>query len=427
MGEPDAVVLQAGARADRRRAGRVEQEDGLLAGATYFPPPDDEGGWRRATQRGAVRRHAGIDTAALDDAFEYIQGSTQHGGLLMVRLGWLVYERYFGKGQREATPNLASCGKSFTSIATGILMAERPDLFSEGLDQEVFTPAHLPPEAFPLSDSRKAEIKLGHLLAFSAGIRGNNPCYVNGKETTIDPIGPDGWQSMVDEIALGKRDDTYPDGRPYSTATLWCDPGGGYSYASSSIHIASVMIRHITGREMEDYLAEKLAAPLGWGRWGFGYRHTEAGLHTPGGGGIALRATDALRFLYLLLHRGRWEDRQIVPADYVEHCSKRSPYNPHFPYSLQFSVNEGGAFPDLPQDACWKAGSGGHALYVVPSLDLVAYKLGGRDEQYSERNTRLPDPPPTGDEVGRKGWEKRVDDQTALRKTLKMIVASVVA
>jgi len=89
-------------------------------------------------------------------------------------------------------------------------------------------------------------------------------------------------------------------------------------------------------------------------------------------------------------------------------------------------VNEGGACPDLPRDAYWKAGSGGHTLYVVPSLDLVAYKLGGRDEQYSERNTRLPEPPPTGDEAGRKGWEKSVDDQTALRETLKRVAASVV-
>jgi len=42
----------------------------------------------------------------------------------VVRRGWLVYERYFGKGHREAIPNLASCGKSVTSIALGILLAD---------------------------------------------------------------------------------------------------------------------------------------------------------------------------------------------------------------------------------------------------------------------------------------------------------------
>jgi len=32
-----------------------------------------------------------------------------------------------------------SCGKSITSIAVGMLMAERPERFPEGLDQEAFT------------------------------------------------------------------------------------------------------------------------------------------------------------------------------------------------------------------------------------------------------------------------------------------------
>lgn len=73
--------------------------------------------------------------------------------------------------------------------------------------------------AFPLSDPAKADIKLGQLLAFSAGIRGNNPGIVNGRQVTIDPSGPDGWQAMVDAVALGKRPIT-SNGKQTSTATL---------------------------------------------------------------------------------------------------------------------------------------------------------------------------------------------------------------
>ena len=89
----------------------------------YFPLPDDRGGWRQARDAAEARRVAAIDTAQLDAAFALIQGSSKNGGLLVVRNGWLVYERYFGLGHREATPNLASCGKSFTSIAVGMLLA----------------------------------------------------------------------------------------------------------------------------------------------------------------------------------------------------------------------------------------------------------------------------------------------------------------
>ena len=361
---------------------------GTSGGDTYFPAPDSLGGWRTLADSKQIMRKTGIDKAMLDTTFEYVRTTTKNGGLLVVRHGWLVYENYFGKGQRDATPNLASCGKSFTSISVGILMDEHPGLFPEGLDQKIFTTEYLPSFAFPLEDPRMSEIKLGQLLAFSAGIRGNNPVYVKGVPSTINPVGPDGWYALVDSNALGKSD-----GRmgnvPFSTRSLWCEPGSGYSYATASIHITSIMLRHITGKEMQDYVDSHLAKPLGWGRWGFGYRYQTRVKHTPGGGGIALRSTDMLRFCYMLLHNGRWEDKQIVPEDYIQKATNASPYNPHFPYSLQFDVNTNGEESILPRDAFWKGGSGGHCLYVVPSLDLVVWKLGGRDGQYGSNDTGL--------------------------------------
>ena len=393
---------------------------------SYFPPPDADGGWRTLDDADEIRRVAGMDRGRLDEAFDFIQGSTKNGGLLVVRRGWLVYERYFGLGHREATPNLASCGKSITSIAVGILMAERPELFPDGLDQNVFTPDYFPPEAFPLSDPRKREVKLGQLLAFTAGIRGNNPGYVHRRPVSLDPVGPDGWPALVDAIALGRQTMKASNGAPVSAETLWCEPGEGYSYATASIHLASIMLRHVTGSELEDYVAKHLARPLGWGRWGFGYQHAKDVTHTPGGGGVALRATDMLRFGYLLLRDGRWGDRQVVPAEYVRHCARQSPYNPHYAYSLQFNVNTEGDVPDLPRDAFWKTGSGGHALYVVPSLDLVVWKLGGRDGQYSPRDTGLPVHPDAARAAqSREGWEEQVPADKAAIETLRRVIAAI--
>jgi CubicO group peptidase (beta-lactamase class C family) len=394
---------------------------------TYFPPPDALGGWRTATAENEIRQIAGMEKSRLDQAFEFIKGSTKNGGLLVVRHGWLVYERYFGKGHREATPNLASCGKSFTSIAVGILISEHPELFSDGLDQKIFTPDYLPAEAFPLSDPAKAEIKLGQLLAFSAGIRGNNPAYVYGQETIIEPSGPDGWFALVDSIALGQEDFQDSRGRPYSAKALWCEPGLGYSYATAAIHIASIMVRQITGMELMQYVQNKLARPLGWGRWGYGYQHASRVTHTPGGGGIALRATDMLRFCYMLLHDGRWHAQQIVPAEFIRHCRNKSPYNPHYPYSLQFNVNGDGGIPELPRDAFWKRGSGGHCFYVVPALDLVVWKLGGRDFQYDPQNTGLPILSETLQHAEtREDWTATVDQNLASIQTLQMVIDAIV-
>ena len=87
----------------------------------YFPPPDAKGGWRTLADPAKIAKTAGIDKQKLDEAFDYVQNTSQHGGLLVVRHGYLVYERYFGRGNREALPELASCGKAFTSVAVKAL------------------------------------------------------------------------------------------------------------------------------------------------------------------------------------------------------------------------------------------------------------------------------------------------------------------
>ena len=46
------------------------------------------------------------------------------------------------------------------------------------------------------------------------------------------------------------------------------------------------------------------------------------------------------------------------------------------------------------RDAFWKFGAGGFALLVVPSLDLVIYKMGGNNGQYDPTLTGLPQPEP---------------------------------
>jgi CubicO group peptidase (beta-lactamase class C family) len=402
-----------------------DRKGDIDAETSYFPPPDQRGGWRTLNSATEIRRIVGLEVSKLDEAFGLAKASTKNGGLLVIRNGWLVYERYFGLGHREATPNLASCGKSFTSIAVGILMAERPDLFPDGLDQKIYMSAYLPSQAFPLSDPAKAEIKLGQLLAFTAGIRGNNPCFVQGKETIIDPAGPDGSSALIDDVAVGRKA-TISQGRPTSAETLWCQPGKGYSYATSSAHLASMIVRHVSGMELEGYVRSRLAEPIGWGRFTYGYRTANEVKHTPGGGGIAVRATDMLRFGYLLLREGCWEDKQVVPAEYVRHCGRASPYNPHAPYSLQFDVNTNGHIVEYPRDAFWKSGSGGHMLYVVPSLDLVVWKLAGRDSQYSERDTGVPiDPEVLKRAESRRDWQPTLGEKEGQRQILAKIIEAI--
>src|SRR5262245_23282490 len=92
--------------------------------ADYFPPPDSAGGWRSATNAAQMREVAGMVLPRLEQAWEFTQRCTQNGGLLAVRNGWLVFEKYFGRASRNANPDMASTGKAYTSIACGIMLTE---------------------------------------------------------------------------------------------------------------------------------------------------------------------------------------------------------------------------------------------------------------------------------------------------------------
>lgn len=390
------------------------------AAEDYFPPPDSQGGWRTLKTTEEVRDKAGMDLAKLEQAYAFTERCSQNGGLLVVRKGYLVFEKYFGRAHRNANPDMASTGKAYTSIACGIMLNEFKDKIPEGLDTKVFTEEYLP-EAFPLNDSRKAEIKLGQLLCMTAGYWGEGQApsgYVMSKSTPLKPV-PGQNIKDLDQSSL--------------KVPLWTDPGAGYSYSSPAPHIASIVLRHVTGMELQDYIRKRLGDPMGWESWGYCLHRGDYDMsHANGAGSIAVHATDALRFGYCLLREGRWGSQQLVPAEYIKLCQQTSSYNPHTPFSLQFEHNADGHVVGAPRDAFYKSGAGGFGIFVVPSLDLVIYKLGGKDGQYDPALTRLPQPfqydgsrdnwqpiPRTGFHEGSMGG----DD--GLRRVLEMVAAAI--
>lgn len=393
----------------------------LQCAEPYFPPADKDGGWRVLSDAAKIRSVGGMDLGRLDQAFEYEKETSQHGGLIVVRHGYLVYEKYFGKGNREAHPDMASIGKAFTSVACGIMLKEKHTQIPDGLETKVFTETYLP-EAFPLSDPSKAEIKLGQLLSMSSGMHGegNNPGIVNGVDTKLDPVPRPAEPQDQDTAAL--------------RAAMWTKPGEGYSYSSASPHVASIVLRHLTGMEMQQYIDEKIAKPLGFGAWGYALHRNGTTLpHTPGGGSIALRATDTVRMPYMMLHGGKWGKQQIVPPEYVAMCGRPSPYNPHSPMGFMFEVNADGHVFGAPKDAYFKSGAGGSAIYIVPSLDLVLYKMAGSDAQFDPDLTGLPLNYQL--DHSRDSWKPGPHDQfhdgpvggdDSVRRLLEMVVAAAV-
>jgi CubicO group peptidase (beta-lactamase class C family) len=432
----------------------------------YFPPPDSAGGWRTAKDAAQARKLAAMDLSKLEQAWELTQRCTQNGGLLVVRNGYLVFEKYFGRASRNANPDMASTGKAYTSIACGIMLREFRDKIPEGLDTKVFTEAFLPegsmralarsesaPSLFSgarvpndnvgnverlsrpagarddargaravpeVDDARRVDITLGQLLCMSGGYNGEGQsptAVVMGKAFPLKAVP---GQNIRDLDMSSLR------------CAMWTNAGAGYSYSSPEPHIASMVLRHVTGMELQDYINERLAKPMGWGAWGYCLHRGDFTMpHANGAGSIAVHATDALRFGYCLLHGGRWGDKQLVPADYITKCNQPSPYNPHCPFTLQFEQNSDGHVAGAPRDAFWKSGAGGFGLLIVPSLDLVIYKMGGNSGQYDPALTGLSQPEP---DRSRDDWkpiprtpfhEGSMGGDDGLRRVLEMVSAAV--
>jgi CubicO group peptidase (beta-lactamase class C family) len=368
----------------------------------------------------SIRRLAGMDQARLERVWDFTQRCTQNGGILVVRHGYLVLEKYFGRAHRNANPDMASTGKAYTSIACGIMLKEFKDKIPDGLDQKVFTQQYLP-EAFPLDDPRKANITLGQLLCMSAGYHGEGtaPGVVKG---VVVPLKPVPGQNIRDLDMSSIR------------VPLWTDPGAGYSYSSPAPHIASIVLRHVTGMELKDYINERLAKPQGWGAWDYCLHRGDFVMpHANGAGSTAVHATDALRFAYCLLRKGKWGNQQLVPAEYIAKCNQPLPYNPHTPFSLQFEHNADGHVVGAPRDAFYKSGAGGFGVFVVPSLDVVIYKLGGNNGQYDPALTGIPQP--FDYDGSRDNWkpiprtpfnEGSLGGDDGLRRVLELVTAAVV-
>jgi CubicO group peptidase (beta-lactamase class C family) len=87
-----------------------------------------------------------------------------------------------------------------------------------------------------------------------------------------------------------------------------------------------------------------------------------------------------------LAHDGKWQDKQIVPREWIQTATRSSQQlNPSYGYT--FWVNTDGVlWPSAPRDAFAFRGYGANRCYVVPSLDLVVVRVGDAPPNWGEES-----------------------------------------
>jgi len=299
-------------------------------------------------------------------------GANVHA-IVVLRHGALVAERYYqGRDRSIWSPfartvqfdantrhDLRSVSKSVTSLLWGIAQGEgrMPALGTPVLD--------LYPELADLKTAGRDAITVRQLFTMTSGLAWEEPIrYGMGNDETGLY-----WRSSQARYLFD---------RPLV-------PGGAvFNYNGGATAVLADILARRTGMLIEDYAQQKLFGPLGITDWEW---QKDVRRRPMAFAGLRLRPRDLATIGQLLLQRGQWQGKQLVPEKWIAESLQ-----PHVETGdgLQYGYQWWSGTVDASGGKHrWYAGfgNGGQRLYIVPTLALVVVSTaGGYDDAGSGRH-----------------------------------------
>jgi len=195
-------------------------------------------------------------------------------------------------------------------------------------------------------DERKAQMTVRHLVSNRNGMQSG--CH-EGDEPTIRAMTdqPDWVQAALD--------------RP-----MVAEPGTAFCYDSPGMHLLSAILQEATGMTALEFAQQNLFAPLGIQQASW---ESDPQGYSRGWGDLHLLPEDLAKIGFLWLHRGSWEDKQVVSEawvlDSVRMHSKGIEPDPGYGYGWWISDKDFQA-----------SGRGGQRVRVMASLNLMVVATG---------------------------------------------------
>jgi CubicO group peptidase (beta-lactamase class C family) len=100
-------------------------------------------------------------------------------------------------------------------------------------------------------------------------------------------------------------------------------PGKRFYYATTNTEVLGALINRVTGKPISEYMSQVLWQPLGAeapARWILD--QPGAAGREMAGGGLQVRLRDYGRFGLLFAEGGRWNGKQLLPADWVQTATR---------------------------------------------------------------------------------------------------------
>ncbi|QDP96544.1 serine hydrolase [Microlunatus elymi] len=280
----------------------------------------------------------GLNSAAIHaflDAIDARNDLDLHS-LMILRHGNVLAEGWWHPYRHDQLHLLYSLSKSFTSAAAGI--AEAEGLIS--LDDRVVDV--FAEHADVVTDDRMRELTLRQCVRMATGHR---------------------------EDALERAHRAAPDDlvRGFLSVPLDEEPGSIFSYNNAATFVVGAAVQKASGEDLVSFLTPRLFRPLGIER---AYWQTDTQGRNLGFSGLHLTTESIARFGQLIIQGGRFEDQQLLPAEWLALATSKQTDN---------SNREGG--PDWQQGygyQFWIArhgfrgdGAYGQFCVMLPELDAV--------------------------------------------------------
>jgi len=297
-----------------------------------------------AKTKAAVDRAFGDDLSAADKA------TLGTRGIVVLRGGTLVAERY-ADGFDSRTPQLGwSMTKSVASLLTGIAVEQgKVALSDKGLFPE-------------WTDGRK-DITVENLLRMDSGIQWDETYDLGTPITRMLYLEP----SMAGYVS------SLPLAHPVGTVQ---------QYSSGSTNLLCSVLQNRFGHADDapaDFPRAELFAPL----------ELSSAVLEPDGTGLPVCSSylwatprDWAAIGQFALQDGEWDGDQLLPADWMTQSVKVTAHesSDEESYGLGWRSNTDASGqvvePLMPADAYWMSGHDGQRVVVVPSADLVVVRLG---------------------------------------------------
>jgi CubicO group peptidase (beta-lactamase class C family) len=309
-----------------------------LEAVDYTPLPGDD--WPVSTPE-----EQGLDPMLVAELYYNAAQLETLYGLLVVKNGHLIAEKYYHRGALARKDNRQSVTKSYVSALVGIAL-DRGCLSS--VDQKMLE--FFPELARQVTDARKRQITIREMLQMRAGYP-----WEEGDPTLEKALWSGDYLSLIVHFPLVS------------------DPGTEFHYSNLTSDWLGMIVARACETDLRSFAQEHLFAPLdaelgAWTRDRDGYYI--------GHGEIRVTARDMAKFGLLYLNDGEYEGEPVVPAEWVRDSLQTYSEDAWYyrvgknwrdsGYGYQWwSIRAG----DHRYNLAW--GHGGQQIALVDKLDLV--------------------------------------------------------